>query len=83
MISSSSLRGFIHGKTIELVNDPGLKEGQEVEVTLRPTTKAESWGEGLNRAAGALADSWQTEDDEILDRIQEDRMRSIGRDLPS
>jgi hypothetical protein len=83
MISSSNFRGVIHGKTIELVNDPGLKEGQEVEVTLRSTTKAESCGEGLRRAAGALADSWQPEDDEILDRIQQDRIRSIGRELSS
>ncbi len=83
MDSTSNLHGIIHGKIIELANDPGLKEGQEVEVTLRPATKAESWGEGLRRAAGALADSWQPEDDEILDRIQDDRMRSAGRELPS
>ena len=80
---SSSIRGVIHGKTIELANDPGLKQGQEVEVTLRPATKPDSWGEGLRRAAGALTDSWQPDDDEILDRIQEDRMRSAGRELPS
>jgi hypothetical protein len=83
MISSSSLRGVIRGKTIELANDPGLQDGQEVEVTLRAATRPESWGEGLRRAAGALADSWQAEDDEILERIRQDRMRSGGRQLPS
>ena len=82
MISPSNFRGVIYGKTIELINDPGLKEGQEVEVTLCAATNAESWGEGLRRSAGALADSWQQEDDEILDRIQGDRLRSVGRDLP-
>lgn len=83
MSTSSSHRGVIHGKTIKLAIDPGLKEGQEVEITLRPATNAESWGEGLRRAAGALADSWQSEDDEILEGIQEDRARSGGRELPS
>ncbi len=82
MISSSNLRGVVHGKTIELANDPGLQDGQEVEVTLRPATKPELWGDGLRRAAGVLADSWQAEDDEILDRIQQDRMRSGGRESP-
>jgi hypothetical protein len=83
MISPSNLRGVIRGKTIELTNDPGLKEGQEVEITLRPMTKAGSWGTGLQRCAGALADSWQPEDDSILEQIQDSRKRSTGRDLPS
>lgn len=83
MISSSNLRGVIRGKTIELANDPGLEDGQEVEVTLRAATSPESWGDGLRRAAGALADSWQAEDDAILAKIQQDRMRSGARQLPS
>jgi hypothetical protein len=82
MISPSNLRGVIHGKTIELSKDPGLQEGQEVEITLRPMTKAETLGAGLLRCAGALAGSWQPEDDAILDEIQEGRNRSVGRDLP-
>ena len=83
MKPTSNLQGVIHGKIIELASDPGLRQGQEVEVTLRPATTAESWGDGLRRAAGALADSWRSEDDEILDRIQEDRVQSAGRELPS
>jgi len=83
MASSANVRGVVHGKTIELANDPGLKDGQEVEVTLRPAPNSELSSEGLRRAAGALTDSWQPEDDEILDRIQQDRMRSAGRELPS
>lgn len=83
MISPSNLRGVIHGKTIELSNDPGLQEGQEVEITLHPMTKAESWGAGLQRCAGALADSWHPEDDSILEQIQDSRKRSAGRDFPS
>ena len=83
MISPSNLRGVIHGKTIELITDPGLKEGQEVEITLRPMTKANTLGAGLQRCAGALADSWQAEDDSILEQIQDSRKRSTGRDMPS
>ena len=78
----SNLHRVIHGRIIELANDPGLKEGQEVEVTVRTASTVESCGEGLRRAAGALADSWQPEDDEILDRIERNRMRSASRRLP-
>lgn len=83
MISSANFRGVIHGKTIELTNDPGLSDGQEVEVILRPATESVSGCEGLRRAAGALADSWQPEDDAILDKLQQDRLRSGGREFRS
>ncbi len=83
MITPSNLRGVIHGKTIELSKDPGLQEGQEVEITLRPMTKAESRGAGMRRCAGALADLWKPEDDAILEQIEESRKRSTGRDLQS
>ena len=51
------LHGVIHGKTIELVEAPGLPDGQKVVVLLQ------SWsgpnrlppGEGLRRAFGACA----------------------------
>jgi hypothetical protein len=82
MISSSNIRGIVRGKTIELANDPGLKDGQEVEVTLRPAMEPGNSCEGLRRSAGALSNGWQAEDDEILDRIQQDRTRSTGRELP-
>ncbi len=80
---TSNLHGIIRGKTIELADDPGLKHGQEVEVTLLPVKNSKSWGDGLRRAAGALADDWSGEDDEILRQIQLERMRSAGRTLPS
>lgn len=73
---SSSIRGVIRGKTIELATDPGLEQGQVVEVTLRPAEQTNAWGEGLRRAAGALSDSWEAEDDEILEQIEADRARS-------
>jgi hypothetical protein len=83
MISKNNLRGVVHGKMIQLSNDPGLADGQEVEVTLRTASLPAAWGEGLHRAAGALADTWCDNDDAILDQLQQDRLRSSGRELPS
>jgi len=80
--NNSILHGVIRGKTIELTELSGLSEGVEVEVTVRPVRPKQPWGEGLRRSAGSLADSWTAEDDRILDQLQQDRMRSIERELP-
>lgn len=82
MASEAHFQGVIRGKTIELVVDPGLQAGQMVEVTLRATNEHNAPGEGILRAAGALADSWQAEDDLILAEIQASRSQSSGRMLP-
>jgi len=37
--SSAMLKGIIHGKTIELEREPGLEDGQEVSVEIRPIMK--------------------------------------------
>ena len=49
-----SLHGRVHGKTIELDEDPGVAEGQEVEVQVTIVQPARKWGEGILRTAGAL-----------------------------
>jgi hypothetical protein len=33
---TTSIRGIVHGKVIELDQEPGFPEGQEVAVTLQP-----------------------------------------------
>ena len=33
---TTSLKGIVHGKVIELDQEPGLPDGQEVSVTLQP-----------------------------------------------
>ena len=63
------VRGTIHGKLIELSEETGLPDGQEVTVFLQPTaepTDAQPLppGEGLRRAYGAWA-----EDAERLDSL--------------
>jgi hypothetical protein len=74
--------GRIHGRTIELDADLGLADGQEVEVRVQPLSRAEQWGEGLRRCAGALAQEWSEEDDRILDAIQQERKRDTRREIP-
>jgi hypothetical protein len=67
----TAIRGVIHGKVVELEDEPGLPDGQEVSVTLEPVSPATSPTSpealaALRRAAGAWAG-----DDEELDRYLE------------
>jgi hypothetical protein len=64
-----TVKGVVRGKTIELEEEPGLPDGQEVTVTVQPAATPErklAPGEGLRRSAGAWAD-----DIEGLDRYLE------------
>ena len=53
---TKTVHGTVHGKTIELDEDLGVAEGQQVEVQVRVIPPARKWGEGILRTAGALAD---------------------------
>jgi len=68
--------GVVYGKTILLKDDPGIQEGQEVEVIVRvrtATTPEPPPGlEGIRSAAGLMAD-YTKKDDEILEEIYRDR----------
>ena len=66
-----TLRGVVHGKTIELENEPGLPDGQPVAVTLQPVLPP---GEGIRRSAGAWADAGE-ELDEWLEGVQRSRQQ--------
>ncbi len=59
-------RGIIHGKTIELPEETGLPEGQEVTVTLEAVADASLPGAGIRESAGGWA-----EDAEELDKYLE------------
>jgi hypothetical protein len=65
--------GVVHGKTIELDEDLGRAEGQEVEILVKVVAPKTGSGAGLRRCAGALADEWTPEDDRILDEIHRER----------
>jgi hypothetical protein len=68
---TKQVQGIIHGRTIELTEDPGVEDGQQVMITIRTVPPARPWGEGILRTAGALADD--PEWDEIMEEIYQDR----------
>jgi hypothetical protein len=84
-----TLRGRIHGKTIELDEDLGVVDGQEVEVQVsmdrpkkRPPGPPPGWRPGApSRTAGSLAELDTPEEDRILDEIYQDRKRDFGRNI--
>ena len=68
------LKGIVHGKTIELEQEPGLPEGQVVSV--QPTRCAEARtmapGEGIRLLAGGWAEDAE-ELDEYLELVRQQR----------
>jgi hypothetical protein len=73
MTANSTLHcGVVHGKTIELDDETGLPDGQQVRIIIQPVFATESLidrlppGEGIRRSAGAWAD-----DAEELDKYLE------------
>jgi hypothetical protein len=76
-----ALHGRVRGKTIEPDEDPGVAEGQVVEVQVKviPRTPRQP-GEGLLRTEGALADD--TEWDAIMEEIHQDRKRERRPQTP-
>jgi hypothetical protein len=75
------VQGIIRGKTIELSEDPGIADGQQVEITIKALPTPRSWGEGLRRCAGAFAADWTEEDDRILEAIHQERKRDTRGEI--
>jgi hypothetical protein len=78
---TKTIRGKVHGKTIELDEDLGVAEGQEVEMHVKVIPKvARTPGEGFLRTEGALADDphW----DAIMEEIHRERNGETRKDLP-
>lgn len=74
-----AMKGIVHGKVIKLDEEPGLPDGQPVNVTVEPVSSVEGKlppGEGLRRSAGAWSD-----DPEALEEFLEwnRQQRKIGR----
>ena len=74
---SQMLHGTVHGRTIELAEELGLADGEEVEVSVRVIAGKRLWGEGLRRCAGALAEEWTEDDHRILEELYQERSRAI------
>ena len=67
-----TLHGRVHCKTIELDEDLGVAEGQEVEIQVKLVTETPRVpGEGFLRTAGALADD--KEWDAIMEEVHQAR----------
>jgi hypothetical protein len=81
-----TMHGVIHGKRIELVEDPGIDDGEQVEVTLRARQlpgPPPGWSPGCKETAGGmLADVWTDEDDRILDQIYRERHHDGRPEIP-
>src|SRR6516164_1227019 len=75
------IHGIVRGRIIELTEDPGLAEDQEVELTVRivPPTAARKPGDGLLRTEGALADDpyW----DAIMEEVYQERKNDTRREM--
>jgi hypothetical protein len=77
--SQAVLKGVIHGRTIELEQEPGLPDGQSVAVTVQPfveQTRRLPPGEGIRRSAGGWDDDPEGLD-EYLKLIR--KLRDEGR----
>ena len=77
---TKTIHGKVPGKIIELDQDLGVADGQDVEVQVKIVSSTTTWGESLRRCAGALADI--TGLDEDLEQILRERKTDRLRDLP-
>lgn len=78
---SKTLHGKVHGRTIQLDEDLGIADGQEVEVQVKviPETSRKT-GEGFLRTEGALADD--DEWDGIMEEIHQARKLERRPQIP-
>lgn len=76
-----TIHGVVHGRTIELNQDPGVADGQHVEITMTTLPHSSPWGEGLRRCAGAFAADWTEDDDRILEQIHQERKQDARREI--
>ncbi len=67
----TSMHGIIHGRVIELAEDPGIADGQQVHVEVRALSVTSKWGDGILRSAGGWCD--HPELGEVLQAIQQQR----------
>jgi hypothetical protein len=79
-------KGIVHGRTIELEEEPGFEDGRRVEVILRSKAlpgPPPGWRPGgTATAAGMMAEHGTGEDDRILEEIQRDCHRPSTREIP-
>ena len=77
--SGEPLKGEIHGSTIRLISNPGLPDGQQVEVIVRPTESVDANAASERIAAYKGLEDWSEEDDRILKEIANSRREATWR----
>jgi hypothetical protein len=79
-MTNKVLRGTVHGNIIELEDDAGISDGEQVEIIVRRVTPhGGQLGEGLLRTQGALAND--SEWDSIMEKIQQSRKQERRHQL--
>ncbi len=73
------IHGVIHGKTIELADDPRVADGEVVEVRIRRRPGREAQIEAILRVAGSMADD--PEFDAAMAEVERFRRTASFRDL--
>jgi hypothetical protein len=69
---TKTLHGKIRGRTIELDEDPGLAEGQEVEIQMKVAEQPQAaMSPGLARIYAVLAERFDTRECDIAQRHNE------------
>jgi len=76
---TKTIHGKVHGKIIELDEDLGVADGQDVEVQVKAVSSTTTC-EGFRRCAGALADIPGL--DEHMEQILRERKTDRFRDVP-
>lgn len=71
---------MIQGKTIVLEADPGLVEGQRIEVVILPIPRESAHGEAILRTAGSMADDPDFDAD--MAEIKRARREASFREVP-
>jgi hypothetical protein len=75
-----TLRGIIHGKTIELDEMPGLPEGQQVAVTVQAVSSGEKNRQDALAALKGAAGAWSDDPKGLEQFLQWNReQRKHGR----
>jgi hypothetical protein len=74
-----TVHGTVHGRTIQLDQDLGVADGQEVEIQVKLISSPPTWGAGILSAAGGWAEF--PEMDAVFEKIYAQRQverRSIS-----
>ena len=76
-----TINGKVHGRTIELTEDLGMLDGQDVRVQVTAVSAIPTIPNRLVQSAGLLANEWTEEDDCILKEIRQDRKRDTRPEI--